>query len=134
TMDVKRVRLSVEESLPPVSADPDRLERIVLNLLSNALKYSAPQTPVDIRASRKNGQALVAVEDRGQGIAPEDLPHIFERFYRTKGPHRKESIGLGLYISRILVEAHGGRISVKSELGKGSTFSFTLPLAHLDRK
>ncbi|MGQ9675546.1 MAG: ATP-binding protein [Chloroflexota bacterium] len=128
SMDVGRVKLSVEEGIPRVSADPDRLERIVLNLVSNALKYSDPKTPVDIRASQKDGMALVAVQDRGVGIAPEDLPHIFERYYKPKGPRKKESIGLGLYISRILVEAHGGKAWAESQPGKGSTFYFTLPL------
>ena len=67
--------------------------------------------------------------DRGVGIAPEDLPHIFERFYQVRGGRRAEGLGLGLHIARMLVEAHGGRIWAESELGKGSTFSFTLPAA-----
>lgn len=129
SMDTSRVRLTVSAGMPPTLADPDRLERIVLNLLSNALKYSDPGTPVDLRVSQRDGQALVSVQDRGRGIAPEDRPHIFERFYRPKGRQRKEGLGLGLYITRTLVEAHGGKIWVESELGKGSTFYFTLPLA-----
>lgn len=128
SMDVGRVRLTVEKDMPKVSADPDRLERIVLNLVSNALKYSEPETPVDLRVKRKDETALVAVQDRGVGIGPEDLPHIFDRYYKPKGPSKKESIGLGLYITKILVEAHGGRIWVESRPGRGSIFSFTLPL------
>ena len=66
--------------------------------------------------------------DQGIGIAPEDIPHLFERFYRVSGGRKAEGIGLGLYITRVLVEAHGGRIWVKSKGGKGSTFTFTLPV------
>lgn len=128
-MNVKWLRLTVEPNMRPVSTAPDRLERIVLNLLTNALKYSKPGTPVDILVSEQDGQALIAVRDRGQGIDSEDLPHIFEKFYRGKGPHKSDRIGLGLYVARMLVEEQGGRIWVESELGKGSTFHFTLPLA-----
>ena len=71
----------------------------------------------------------IAIQDNGHGIAPEDLPYLFERFYRAKGTRHTEGIGLGLYITRMLVEAHGGHIRVESEVGKGSTFSFTLPLS-----
>lgn len=134
SFDVKRVRVAVPDDMPPVYADPDRLERIVLNLLSNALKYSDPGTPVDIRVNQQDDQAMIAVQDRGQGIDPKDLPHIFERFYRTRGPRKRESVGLGLYISKTLVEAHGGRIWVESQLGQGSTFYFTLPLPKDDRR
>ncbi|MGQ9677158.1 MAG: PAS domain-containing sensor histidine kinase, partial [Chloroflexota bacterium] len=128
SMDVKRVKLSVEPGLPPASADPDRLERILSNLLSNAFKYSPPGTPIETRVSRRGDQALVVVQDHGQGIDPEDLPHIFERFYRAKG-RKPGSVGLGLFITRMFVEAHGGKIWVESKLGQGSTFYFTLPLA-----
>lgn len=128
-MDVKRVKVDIPADLPPVSADPDRFERIILNLLSNALKYSPPETEVIMRARRTDRSVTVSVTDRGIGIAPEDLPHIFERFYRAKGVRQGEGLGLGLYIAKMLVEAHGGRIWAESELGKGSTFYFTLPLA-----
>ena len=124
-----RVRLSVPPGLPPASADPNRLDRIVLNLLSHSLKYSGPESPVDLRVERANGEVVVSMHDLGPDIAPQDLPHVFERFYRAKGPHRKEGIGLGLYLSRLLVEAQGGRIWVESAPGQGSTFLFTLPLA-----
>ncbi|MBI2952921.1 MAG: hypothetical protein HYY30_01300 [Chloroflexi bacterium] len=128
-MDVGRVRVEIPADVPPVSADPNRLERILLNLLSNALKYSPPETEVLVRARKMDGEVIVSVADRGMGIAPEDQAHIFERFYRTKGARKAEGLGLGLYITRMLVEAHGGRIWVESELGKGSTFYFTLPIA-----
>ena len=126
--EMGRVHLAIEQGLPPVSADPDRLERIVLNLLSNALKYSTPGTPVEVRARHTDGEALLEIEDRGPGIAPAELPRLFQRFYRAAGASRREGLGLGLYITRTLVEAHGGRIWVESEPGKGSVFRFALPL------
>ncbi|MHB9024506.1 MAG: PAS domain-containing sensor histidine kinase [Armatimonadota bacterium] len=124
-----RIRLELPAELPPVAADNDRLERILVNLLSNALKYSAPDTPVLLRAQQQETTAVISVINQGQGIDPEDLPYLFDRFYRAKGERHADGIGLGLYITRLLVEAHGGRIWVESERGKGSTFSFTLPLA-----
>lgn len=126
---VGRVRVEMPADLPPVLADPNRLERVFTNVIGNALKYSPPETEVLVTAKRVDGEVEISVTDRGVGIAPEDLPHIFERFYRAKGVRRGEGLGLGLYIAKMLVEAHGGRIWVKSELGKGSTFSFTLPIA-----
>lgn len=131
-LDVGRIRVEVPADLPPVTADYARLERIFINLLSNALKYSDPDTPVIIRACRTDGEVEVSICDQGRGIAPDDLPHLFERFYRAKGTQKTEGIGLGLYITRLLVKAHGGRIRVASKLGKGSTFSFTLPVAEKD--
>ncbi len=128
-MDVGRVKVHIPEGMARVSADHERLERVLMNLIGNALKYSAPDTEVSIKAVRSKGEVTVSVMDRGQGIAPEDVPHIFERFYRVKGIRKAEGLGLGLYISRMLVEAQGGRIWVESELDKGSTFYFTLPLA-----
>ncbi|HEX2947965.1 MAG TPA: sensor histidine kinase, partial [Armatimonadota bacterium] len=110
-------------------ADQNRLERILVNLLSNALKYSFPNTPVLITAHRQGSEVVIAITDHGPGIAAEHLPHIFERFYRIKKEREAESIGLGLHIAKLLVEAHGGRIWAESTPGEGSTFSFTLPVA-----
>ena len=130
TLEMDRVRLDVPPSLPPVKADPDRLERILANLLSNALKYSDPASEVEVRLSTRGGDVVTSVTDRGRGIAPADQARLFERFYRVADDaERREGIGLGLFITKALVEAHGGRIWVQSELGQGSTFSFTLPIA-----
>jgi signal transduction histidine kinase len=126
---IDRIHMEVSPALPPVCADYARLERVLLNLLSNALKYSPPDTPVLVRACQDDGQVQIAVRDYGRGIAPEDLPHLFERFYRTSGTGTMEGIGLGLYITKLLVEAHGGAIRMESTPGKGSTFTFTLPVA-----
>ncbi|MBI2865500.1 MAG: PAS domain S-box protein [Chloroflexi bacterium] len=127
-LDVGRVRLEIPADLPPVSADPNRLERIITNLLTNALKYSPPGTEVSIVANRTDGEVRVSVTDKGVGIGPDDLPHIFERFYMAKGARKTEGLGLGLYITKMLVEAHGGSVWVESEMGKGSTFHFSLPI------
>lgn len=128
-IEINRIRLDLPAGLPPVLADADRLERILINLLSNALKYSAPDAEVRLSARQQDGEVVISVIDQGYGIPPDDLPHVFERFYRAKGQHKAEGIGLGLYITEMLVEAHGGRIRAESEIGKGSTFSFTLPAA-----
>ena len=125
----ERIDIAVPADLPPVAADPARLERIVGNLVSNALKYSPLKSPVEIRARQEGAAVVISVRDRGQGIHPEDQAHIFERFYRSRGARKAGSVGLGLYIAHSLVEAHGGRIWLESEPGAGSTFFFTLPLA-----
>lgn len=128
-IDVTRIRVELPAQLPDVRADYDRLERIFMNLLSNALKYSPIETPVVVRATPEQDFVRVSVSDRGTGIPPEDQQKLFQRFYRAQGTRKVEGIGLGLYITRILVEAHGGRIWVESEPGRGSTFTFTLPVA-----
>jgi signal transduction histidine kinase len=127
---MERYEVRVEADLPRVRADPDRLERILSNLIGNALKYSTPGTPIVLSATSGPGEAIVSVADRGSGIASADLPRLFERYFRAPGGiEHREGLGLGLYITRALVEAHGGRIWVESEVGAGSTFTFTLPFA-----
>ncbi|MFN2185952.1 MAG: ATP-binding protein, partial [Anaerolineae bacterium] len=109
-------------------ADPDRVEQVLVNLLTNAAKYSPPESTITIqgRIWPDPPQVVIHVGDEGIGIAEEHLPHLFDRFYLTENSDK--GIGLGLPICRGLVEAMGGEIWVVSELGKGSTFSFTLPL------
>ena len=128
-----RVDVLARGSLPAVSADPARLERIVMNLVSNALKYSEPNMRVTVQLSRRGDEVVTEVIDRGRGIAPAEMEHLFERYYRA-GAGRREaaSIGLGLFIAKGLTEAHGGHVSAESEVGRGSTFSFTLPIAGED--
>ena len=128
-LDTDRIHLDVEPGTPAVHADPDRLERMLINLLTNALKYSPAGAPVRLRASVHAGGVCLAVADRGKGIPAEDLPELFSRFYRVKSERKGQGIGLGLYISKLLVEAHGGCIWADSRPGEGSTFSFTLPVA-----
>ncbi len=126
---VDRVRLAFAPALPRVLADPARLERVLVNLLSNALKYSPPESEVVLGAAPAPEGVAIAVTDRGVGIAPEDQAHIFDRFFRARGARRPEGLGLGLYIARLLVEAHGGTVSAESGLGQGSTFRVVLPAA-----
>jgi len=128
-LDTSRINVKLPTDLPAVSADPERLERILVNLLLNAQKYSPPDTPICIGARRRDGEVMVSVRDQGQGISEEDQPHIFELFFRAARGRKADGIGLGLYITSRLVEAHGGRIWVESEVGKGSTFYFTLKVA-----
>jgi PAS domain S-box-containing protein len=131
-----RIVVRIPEGLGLVEADPLGLERILINLLTNALKYSADDADVTLTAQREGPMVSVAVEDRGEGIPPEELPHLFDRFYRTKEARYAQGLGLGLYITRKLVEAHGGELTVESRPGEGSIFRFTLPALdpdHLDR-
>jgi PAS domain S-box-containing protein len=127
-VDTSRIKVEAQPDLPPILVDPYRLERVFTNLLTNALKYSAEDSPVLVRLERQKDELLTAVVDQGVGIAPDDLPRLFERFYRAQGVRRTEGLGLGLFITKMLVEAHGGRIWVESESGQGSTFYFTLPI------
>ena len=116
---VDRVRLQLAPACW-ASLDPARLERVVVNLVSNALKYSSQDVLVSLECM-DNAVAL-AVADTGVGISADDQARIFERYYRAKGNRRPEGLGLGLYITRLLVEGMGGRIEVESRLGAGSTF------------
>jgi PAS domain S-box-containing protein len=111
----------------PVLAEPGRIERAFGNLLSNALKYS--RGAVEIRLEREGAFAVVSVVDHGIGIPSEDLPQVFDRYFRAESGRRMGGgFGLGLYITRLIAEAHGGRVEVESELGEGSTFRLVLPL------
>jgi signal transduction histidine kinase len=117
--------------LPPVEADRAKLRRILLNLLSNALKFTQKGGRVEVRVEQQDGQVLISVSDTGVGIAPEDVARLFDKYEqaRSRATRGEKGTGLGLYITRQLVELHGGKIKVNSEVGKGSTFSFTLPVA-----
>lgn len=126
-----RLTLNVECSdvLPAVLADANRVQQVVVNLLHNAIKFTPAGGQVTVRADQQDRAIRFAVIDTGIGIAAEDLPRIFERFYKVDRSRATSGTGLGLAISRHLVEAHAGRIWVESEVGKGSTFYFTIPLA-----
>lgn len=126
----ERIRIVAPASLPLVSVDPALLARIFTNLLTNALKYSDPETPVTVTLSQRSGEIVTSVADRGPGIAPSDLPHLFQKYTAVKSQREgSRGLGLGLHITKRLVEAHGGHVWVESELGQGSTFSFSLPIA-----
>ena len=123
--------LDIEDAELAVSADRERLTQILDNLLSNAVKYTPSGGTIRVVVTTCDGQAAVAVTDEGLGIPSEELPKLFTRFHRVDTPDRVSirGTGLGLYITEQLVTMHGGTISVKSEVGQGSTFTFTLPLA-----
>lgn len=126
------VRVVAEPALPPVSVDPVRFEQILGNLLSNAVKYGTPDGPITLEIARA-GPGLVAcsVTNEGRGIDPGDLPSLFDRFFRARNVREGKvaGLGLGLYITRGLVEAHGGTIEAWSEPGRTTTLRFTMPVA-----
>ena len=129
--DKKRQRLTVklEPGVGPVLGDENRLSQVVINLVSNASRYTPEEGSIEVALSRSDSTARVDVKDTGIGIAPEDQAKIFQRFYRVNTPVVQEvaGTGLGLSISKLLVEMHGGRLWVTSEVGRGSTFTFILP-------
>jgi PAS domain S-box-containing protein len=126
----RRVTIETGDDSPSlVLADAAQLERCITNLVTNALKYSAKDAPVVLRFGRSAREVELDVVDHGIGIDPDCVKHVFDRYFRTvSGTRRAEGLGLGLYIVRLIVDAHGGRIDVASEVGKGSTFKLALPL------
>lgn len=123
-----KIRLLPHTGLPPVSGDARSLERALIALLDNAIKFSPAGSSVEVRTKPEVGKVTLAVEDHGIGIAPENLPSIFDRFYHLdrSGDALFDGIGLGLAITRQVIEQHHGSLDVVSEPGKGSTFSITL--------
>lgn len=124
------VSLNVPDILPPVNIDYHRISQVLRNLLSNALAHTPDGGKIDVSAVQQGNWVKVTVTDNGEGIPAEDLPNVFERFYRVdkSRARTKGGNGLGLTIAKRLVEAHGGTLEVQSETGKGSRFSFTLPI------
>ena len=120
--------------LPPIIGDAERLERATVNLIHNAVKFTPAGGSVHVSASFDGGAVVVKVSDTGVGIAPEDLPRIFERFYKGDRARGAGGTGLGLAVVKHTVEAHGGTVSVQSEPGHGSTFTFSIPAASLPIK
>jgi two-component system phosphate regulon sensor histidine kinase PhoR len=130
-IDRRRLTLSLEcPGELTVNADPDRLRQVFVNLIDNAIKYNKDGGTISISAMQDNAKVTFTVADAGIGIPQQDLPRVFERFYRVDKARSRElgGTGLGLSIVKHIVETHGGAVSVKSELGQGSAFSFTLPL------
>ena len=119
--------LTAEPEEIMVSADERRVRQVVFNLLSNAIKFTPDGGRVDISARVDDGHVEIAVADTGPGIPSEDLETIFEEFEQTSDGKKAEGTGLGLPLSRKLVELHGGQLWVESEMDRGSTFRFTLP-------
>jgi two-component system phosphate regulon sensor histidine kinase PhoR len=118
----------LSSDLPPVPADRDRIQQVILNIVHNAIKFTPPGGKATVYAKPQKDTVTVSVADTGMGISKEDLPHIFERFFKADKSRSDSGTGLGLAIAKHIVQAHGGSIWVQSEEGKGSTFSFSLPL------
>jgi signal transduction histidine kinase len=127
----REIRVELDGAPGPcvIPFDPSRMEQVLNNLVGNAVKFSQPGTRVGVTVAREAGSVRTSVADQGPGIPPEELASIFKAFHRGSAelPRGERSTGLGLAIARRIVEAHGGTIGVESEVGKGSTFSFTLP-------
>jgi signal transduction histidine kinase len=120
--------MDADDRLDHVRADERKLRQVVLNLLSNAIKFTPEGGRIEVRAKPVDGSVEISVADSGVGIAPEDQEAIFEEFRQVGTADKKvEGTGLGLALSRKFVELHGGRIWVESQLGEGSTFTFTIP-------
>lgn len=120
---------TVPEDLPLVNADRARIIQVMVNLLHNAVKFTPPGGEISMTAEQKKKMVVFQIKDTGIGIDPEALPRIFERFYKVDRARTGEGTGLGLSISRHLIEAHNGTIWAESEVGKGSTFHFSLPIS-----
>jgi signal transduction histidine kinase len=128
TKDGVQVALTADPYIDVIEGDERRIRQVIFNLLSNAVKFTPAGGAVDVAAAQVDGDVRVSVTDTGPGIAPDNQERIFDEFQQTEaGIERREGTGLGLALSKRLVELHGGRIWVKSKLGKGSTFVFTLP-------
>jgi histidine kinase len=127
-----QLHTDLPDNLPDVKVDPARMTQVMLNLLGNALQYTPPGGEVMVTARAEAQQLILTVQDSGIGLSVDSLPHIFERFYRVDKSRSRAGggSGVGLTISRHIVEAHNGRLTVTSpDLGQGSTFTLTLPLS-----
>jgi signal transduction histidine kinase len=127
----QELKLEVPENLPSVHADPVRLTQILINLLSNAYKYTPEGGSICLRVWLHDGCVHCAVSDTGIGMSEEDIEQLFTKFFRSEDPEVRNmpGTGLGLCITKSLVELQGGEIEVESQVGEGSTFTFTVPLA-----
>jgi signal transduction histidine kinase len=127
----QQLRFDPTQTLPAVAGDAERIRQILINLLSNAHKYTPQGGQIWLTARAEDGWVRIDVRDNGIGLSPDEQAHLFDRFFRARQPGTQsvEGTGLGLPITRLLVESHGGRITVTSAPGAGSTFSFTLPVA-----
>lgn len=126
-LEGRSVRVDVPDDMPPVPMDFALITQALVNLVDNALKYSPPDTPIEIRARAHEQNVQVQVMDRGLGIPPQDLPRVFDKFYRVQRPEMVSGTGMGLAICKGIVEAHGGTITAENRLGGGTLITFTLP-------
>jgi len=123
-----RLNLYLPKALPEIKGDRDKLKQAVLNLISNAINYNKPSGTITVSGQSSTEEVVIAVNDTGQGIRPAEMDHLFDKFYRSQTTEKSvQGTGLGLAICKKIVEAHGGRVEVHSELGVGTTFSVHLP-------
>jgi signal transduction histidine kinase len=127
----QQFRCSVDPLAGPVLADRDRIAQVLANLVGNAHKFTPEGGRIEVRADAVEAAVRFTVSDTGPGLAAEDLPHVFDRFWQARRV-RRGGVGLGLPITKGIIDAHGGRIWVESSAGVGTTFYFTLPLAGSD--
>jgi two-component system phosphate regulon sensor histidine kinase PhoR len=121
--------VEVPSDLPPVRVDRGRIEQVLINLVHNAVKFTPEGGEIVVSAELADGMLQVSIRDTGVGVTAEELPRIFERFYKSDAARRSPGSGLGLAIAKHIVQAHGGRIWAESTPGAGTTVSFTMPLA-----
>jgi two-component system phosphate regulon sensor histidine kinase PhoR len=120
------LKLHLDKDLPLIEADADRLRRVFTNLLDNAIKFSREGGNITVAAGETQREITVSIMDEGIGIDPKELPYIFEVFHRAESAKKKKGYGIGLAIVKTIVEGHGGRVIVSSELDKGSAFTVFL--------
>jgi signal transduction histidine kinase len=123
-----RFVVDAESRMPPADVDPRRIEQALTNLLTNAVEYSSPAEPVRVVVERAEGAAIISVTDAGEGVEDADRGRVFDRFYKGRSARARPGAGLGLYLVRMIAEAHGGDVVLASKPGKGSTFTIRLPL------
>lgn len=125
-----QIRVEASDGLPLLDADRDKIKQVLLNLISNAIKYNRPGGSITMRADAAESELIISIQDTGIGIPEEALPHLFQKFYRVREHENKISgTGLGLSICRQIVNGHGGRIEVRSKMGVGTVFTMYLPRA-----
>ncbi len=130
-----KVHTCIPDDLPPVELDYLQMDQVLTNLLENAVRYTPPESPIEISAQMLDGEMSVSIADRGPGIPPADIERVFDKFYRVLNVANKKNIsgsGLGLSVCRGLVEAHGGRIWAENRAGGGTVFCFTLPVRKVE--
>jgi two-component system sensor histidine kinase KdpD len=125
------LKVDVQENLPLTLLDFTEIDQVVTNLLENAIKHTPAGTPIQIDVRREDDKIIVNVADRGKGVPPEYLPRLFDKFYRLESKQTQRGAGLGLAISKGLVEAHGGKIWAKNRLNGGLVVGFTLPVVEV---
>ncbi len=130
----RQIHLKImHEGTVPIIADADRIKQVVMNYITNALKYSLQDLSVEVLLEVEGDRARVAVRDEGAGLSEEVREWVWECFYRADKSHVQSGLGLGLHISKMIIQAHQGQVGVQSPAGEGATFWFTLPLAEQSR-